>query len=365
MKQQDVLIIGGGLIGLMMARELCMSALKVRLIDRAATPAAASWAAGGILSSLEPWHEPEPVLQLGQWSHAAYAQLAAELQRTTGIDPGYRVSGMLILPPFDRQRIQYWAKQYQQPLEELEQNALQVAEPALAEIFESALLLPAVAQIRNPRLLRALLTDLARRGMTLEFGRAASRLLLEQGRCVGALVAGERVYAEHVIVCAGVWSSDLLTDLPPLRPVKGQILAYHLPPDRLRHIVLRRLRYLIPRADGLILAGSTLEETGFDATATPEAAAVLHEHACQLLPELNNHEPSLHWTGLRPATADGLPLIGPHSDIAGLYLNTGHFRNGILLAPASARLLADILLGREAIVPPMPYAPERLLVNAK
>lgn len=364
MKTCDAVIIGGGLVGLMTARELIAAGMKVKLFDRSDTPHAASWAGGGILSPLQPWQEPEPVLRLAQWSQAVYARLANELAEVTGTDPGYRLSGMLMLDTSDPETIHHWADRYQQPIEVLTRGELRAAEPALSGSFESAILLPAVAQIRNPRLLRALISELGQRGVMLEYGRAVERLLIEARRCTGVMVDGERHAAEHVIICAGAWSSALLPDMPVLRPVKGQILAYRLPPDRLRHLVLHHLRYLIPRADGLVLAGSTLEEAGFDTAATAEAATSLQAHARQLLPELAGQAPSLHWTGLRPATSDGLPLIGRHADIAGLYLNTGHFRNGILLAPASARLLADLLLQREPVVPPAPYAPTRVLTQA-
>jgi glycine oxidase len=218
--------------------------------------------------------------------------------------------------------------------------------------------MPDIANVRNPRLLRALGESLRRLGVIVH----------EQADVVGWRHAGGRVEslltrdgrsfsAGNFVVCGGAWSSVLLNDVTPLpvRPVRGQMLLFRLPAGELPCIVLAEGRYVIPRRDGHVLCGSTLEESGFDVTTTAVAKASLMASAARLWPALQGQAPLAHWAGLRPAAPEGIPFIGPVPEYANLWVNAGQFRNGLVLAPASARLLADQLLGRQPGIDPAPY----------
>lgn len=362
MKAPDVIIVGAGLNGLLTARECLAAGLRVSVIDRdtAATPA--SWAAGGILSPLAPWHEPESTLAMARAGQALYPGLVEALYNETGIDMGYFACGMLVLAPENADEISTWAESHGEPCEPLHGDQLSRAEPALAAEFTHGLLLKGVYQIRNPRLLKALYQSLQADSANI-IQADEVRLLVEGNRCQGVEADGVPHSSARVVLAAGAWSGQLLGDIGPqmpVRPMRGQMLAYEANAGMLRHILLHQRHYLVPRQDGLILAGSTVEDVGFDTETTAAAAQDLHAMAGRLLPALADQSAIHHWAGLRPATPDGLPYVGAHPAVSGLYLNYGHFRNGVLQAPASARLLMDIMLGREPSLPAAWYAPARI-----
>ena len=359
----DVIIVGAGLNGLLTARECVAAGMRVTIVDRSAAAAPASWAAGGILSPLEPWREPETTLAMARAGQALYPYLVESLQAETGIDLGYFACGMLVLAPENTAEIMAWAESHGEHCVPLEAGQLTEREPGLADEFLHGLLLPDVYQIRNPRLLKALHQSLQQDGVMFMSAGEAVTLRIESDRCQGVMVDGTEYDAGRVVLAAGAWSSQLLGNLQPqlpVRPMRGQMLAYEADAGMLGHILLRQRHYLVPRRDGLILAGSTVEDVGFDTATTDAAAQNLHAMGCRLLPALADRRAVHHWAGLRPATPDGLPYVGAHPAVAGLYLNYGHFRNGVLQAPASARLVTDIMAGRDAALPPNWYAPERM-----
>jgi glycine oxidase len=165
--------------------------------------------------------------------------------------------------------------------------------------------------------------------------------------------------ATNVVIASGAWSSRVMQSAGlalEVEPVRGQMIMFETIPGLLRHIIMHGKHYLIPRQNGLLLAGSTLEYTGYKKETTDEAHNMLLEVALDLVPALSSYPVIKHWAGLRPGTAAGVPYIGEHPRIKGLYLNTGHFRNGVVMAPASARLLADCILGRDSFTSLEPYA---------
>jgi glycine oxidase len=169
--------------------------------------------------------------------------------------------------------------------------------------------------------------------------------------------------ADRVVVCTGAWTAELLAKLgrkPDIRPVRGQMILFYAKPGQIRHLTLYRERYVIPRRDGRVLIGSTLEDAGFDKRTTAEAKEELYRIATAMFPLLKRTPIEDHWAGLRPGSPSGIPYIGPYPGAEGLYVNAGHFRNGLVTGPASARLLADLLLGRDAILPPSAYALEAM-----
>jgi glycine oxidase len=230
----------------------------------------------------------------------------------------------------------------------------------LAPGFRQGLWMPAMANIRNPRLIRALRAWLAASPLvSLREGVAVAALRCEGAHCAGIMLeGGEQLSADAVVVAGGAWTAGLLAALGqalPVRPIQGQMIIYKAAPGALPCMVMAAGRYLIPRRDGHVLCGSTLEDVGFDKHITAAALASLRASAEALWPGLRGLEPVAHWAGLRPASPNGIPFIGRVSGLDNLWVNAGQFRNGLVLAPASARLLADLMLGRAPALDPAPY----------
>ena len=363
MGRADVLVIGAGINGLLTALELRRAGAAVRVLDRGPAGRGASWAGGGILSPLHPWRYPEAVTALARWSQARWPALAAELREASGVDPEWWRCGLLVLglDGDERAAARGWCGR--QGLAALDADAVAVPERARClaeEVLEpEALWLPDIAQVRNPRLVRALRGAALAAGVELAEGRAAEALEVRGGRVRGVRTAAGREEAGAVLVTAGAWSAGLFPPglrAPRVEPVRGQMLAWPPGAAALETIVLRGGHYLIPRRDGRILCGSTVERAGLDAATTEAGRAELARAAAALCPALGRAAPDAHWAGLRPAAPGGVPYIGPHPDAEGLFLNVGQYRNGVVLAPASARLAADFLLGRAPTLDPTPYA---------
>lgn len=355
-----ILIVGGGAIGLLSARLLAEVGVEVCLLDQGALGGEASWAGGGIVSPLYPWRYRPAVTALAHWSQDFYPQLGGQLLHDTGIDPEVYVTGLYWLDQEEAAPLA-WAAREGRPMQSVPIEAVYRAVPALARSFSRALHMPGVANVRNPRLVRALRAALGQMpNVTVHEQCTVSGFIREGERICGVHTSIGEMRADRVVVAAGAWSGELLRSLGialPVEPVKGQMILYKCTEDFLTSIVLANGRYAIPRRDGHILVGSTLEHVGFDKTPTEEALASLKASAVGLLPALADAEVVGHWAGLRPGSPHGIPFIGPVPGCEGLWLNCGHFRNGLVLAPASCQLLADLLLGREPIVDPAPYAP--------
>ena len=255
---QDVLIIGGGVIGMMTAWQLAEAGCSVTLVERLRCGEEASWAGGGIVSPLYPWRYSEPVSSLSRYAEHEYPQLAARLFEETGIDPEYRQKGLLYLRVDDGDRAFDWAHRFDKPLEAVGADAIYAKEPWLVEGIEAGLWMPTLGSIRNPRLcqaLRARLLTLSR--VTLEEGLAVEGVCVEQGRVAGVETSRGRFTADQVVLCGGAWSGVLLDRLDmvlPVRPVKGQMMLFRTPPmakgrQLLERVVLADGRYLIPRGD--------------------------------------------------------------------------------------------------------------------
>jgi len=309
----DILIVGAGIAGLLTARELALAGARVTILERNEFPGReSSWAGGGILSPLYPWRYPDSVTRLSRWSQRIYPELCAELRDATGIDPQCLRSGLFIHAPKE-----------------------------LTEAHE----FPDIAQVRNPRLVKSLLADLERRGVRIHAGTPVEHLEAStESRPV--LIAGGRRW--HRLL-------ESLQPAPRIRPVRGQMLLFRTRPGLIRHMMLEENRYIIPRKDGRVLFGSTLEETGFEKQTTQAARRELHKIAVSRFPILADFPIEAHWAGLRPGSPGGIPYIGRHPGQEHLFINAGHYRNGVVLGPASARLVAELVLGREPILDPAFY----------
>lgn len=358
----DTLIIGGGIIGLLTARELAAAGLRVTLIERGETGREASWAGGGILSPLYPWRCPEALSVLARWSQRNYPRLCDEFAEASGIDPELTVNGLLILDAEERDQVLAWALHQGTEVQLIPGARLREEVPELLARPPAALLLPAVANVRNPRLLQAARRALDGR-IRLRQDEEVLEILSADGRVTGVRTSRGLIPAERVVVSAGAWTARLLERItdhtehrPDIEPVRGQMLLFAARPGQVRYTTLCRDAYLIPRRDGRVLAGSTLERVGFAKDITSEAREGLYRAAIELYPSLAQAPIEAQWAGLRPASPNGIPYVGPHPELRGLYVNAGHFRNGLVTGPASARLLADLILGREPITDPAPYA---------
>lgn len=353
-----VLIAGGGIIGMLSALEFVDAGHEVVITDKAAMGREASWAGGGIVSPLYPWRYPPAVTALATQAQGLYPILAQRLRQATGIDPELNPCGMLMLDADDHRDAIVWAGQYGRRLEILNQAALARMGEGLGK-FERGLWLPEVANIRNPRLLQALRRALLLQGVEFREGEAGKAWRVAQGRVTGLLTeVGDVLEADHYVVAAGAWSAGLLAGTVPgiaVKPVRGQMILFHAPDVPLPSILLHAGHYVIPRRDGHILCGSTLEDVGFDKETTLEARRQLTAVAESLVPGLRGRTLAGHWAGLRPGSPNGIPFIGRAPGYENLWVNTGHYRNGLVLAPASAGLLADLILAREPRLSPQPY----------
>ena len=358
-------------MGLLTARELRRAGASVTVVERGATGQESSWAGGGILSSLYPWRDPQAVTALIRWSQEHYPLLARRLADETGLDVEWLQNGLMVLDADEQTYALTWARQSGAKLNLINRAEMLQHEPQLgATTVTEALWLPDIAQVRNPRLLKALRQSLLASGVVIKEHAEINGLITSRaGHIEGVETASGSIMASKVVVTAGAWSDSLLkniefySQLSQVVPVRGQMILFRAIPELVTRIVVHKDHYIIPRRDGRVLAGSTVEYAGFDKSTTEYALTQLREMALALVPELSHYEIEHHWAGLRPGLAlarGGVPYIGEHPGVAGLFVNTGHFRNGVVMAPASARLLADIIFERTPIIDPAPYRMDAL-----
>lgn len=354
----DVVVIGGGVIGMMSAHALRLAGADVMLIERGVFGGESSWAGGGILSALVPWEADTAVNRLILWGQRHYHAIAEALAQQSGIDPQWLQSGMVVVGDRHRALAPPWSAASGFALETLEVRQLEALVPNLV-VTESACHLPQIAQIRNPRLIKALHHSLTQLGVDLRERCEVAGFEKHQGRLTAVKTRSGDIAADRFVLTAGAWSGTLLAEplLERIKPIRGQMLLYRASADLLTHIVVSDECYLVPRQDGHILVGSTVEDVGFDRSTTMSALQHLSRCAQRLLPVLAEVPLVGHWSGLRPGGGNGVPLIGRLAPYDNLFVNSGHFRNGIAMAPASAQLLVDVMLQRTPSIDPQPYQP--------
>jgi glycine oxidase len=355
----DITLIGGGVIGLLTAREFCLAGATVMIIEKNLLGQEASWAGGGILLPLYPWRQADAITRLVIQSLKLYPELTSQLAAETGIDPEWNPCGLLITKNPDITEAINWCR--------INNISFQKADADFFKTLntkpDNPLWLPEIAQARNPRLIKSLKQDLMNKGVIIREQCELKTLTVDKNRINAIHTTTGDFTVNELIISAGAWTGKLFRELfpvlggkaPKIMPVKGQMLLFAATPEILPYMVLDEDQYLIPRRDGKILAGSTVELNDFDKTTSTEARDRLADFALNLMPSLKHFPLIKHWAGLRPGTEHGVPYIDKHPEIVNLGINAGHFRNGLAMGPASARLMVDLVLNRRPAIAPEPY----------
>lgn len=342
------IVIGAGITGLLCARSLARAGRRVILIEKdQANTIRASWAGGGMAIPLYPWRTAPEILTLMQRAYALYPPLIEELRIETGIDSEWYVSGLLMLEGDEYTQAAQWAHDYQFPLQRVEPAQMQRLVPSLRQVNSPGIWLPTMAQLRNPRLLQALALSIQQDSNIRCIEGEVQNWIEKNNKIVGVQTSVGDVAAEEIVVAAGAWSGLLLNKLFPefaVFPVRGQMLLWQAPAQLLPCMVLNQGRYLIPRQDGYILAGSSMEYVDFDTGTTKEVYTELYQMAVSLIPSLAHYPVVKQWAGLRPGSAQGIPQIGRLTGWDNIWVNTGHFRNGLLMAVATNEILINEML---------------------
>jgi len=353
----DIAIIGGGVIGTSIAFELAAEKLRVLVLDRQQPGQEASWAAAGMLSPAPDSERDAALVPLRRESLRLYPEFAARIEDASGQSIGYEREGTLGLfsgPRGEHERNQRVSecKRWGITAEAVAIKTARAWENRIGQTALAAAWMPEEGRIEPRLLMGAVIAAAQNRGVEFRENCPVTRLLTEQGRCEGIVAGNEKISAGHVILAAGCFSNEIGGDgqsrLPyvPTRPVRGQMVALRPNGFRLRRVLRSERGYLVPRRDGQIVAGSTSEEAGFDKSVTAEGIRQILDRALELVPSLGGAEIAETWSGLRPGTPDDLPILGP-APMGGLLIATGHYRNGILLAAITAKLMREwITMGR-------------------
>jgi glycine oxidase len=349
----DVLILGGGVIGLSAAWFLTEAGVRVMIVDKGDFGQQASWAGAGIISPGNPARTHTAMDQLRARSAALYPELSRTLRELTGIDNGYFVCGGLeLITSAEDVAHDEWRSEGI-AFHELTGDELRCRYPYLAPGLERAYFLPDLAQVRNPRHVKALKAACASRGVQMRPGCLVRRLVRNGGRIDAVETEQGRLTAGRYLIATGAWTDALLGPLglqPGIRPVRGQIALLNTGTAERRPVLLRGKQYLVPRGDGRLLAGSTEEDAGFDARPTAGAIADLLRFAAALVPALADATVERCWAGLRPGSPDGKPFLGVVPGVENLFVAAGHFRAGIQLSPATALVMKEVILGEKPTI---------------
>jgi len=347
MKKFDVAIAGGGVIGGAIALELARAGLRVGVFDRQQPGQEASWASAGILSPAPENPGMIAIVPLGKASLSLYPEFIARVEEISGKSAGFRPKGTLeALFSQDAKAelstiiaLHHGLGLKAEPLRAEDAREL---EPALSAELEAAVLRPDEASVDNRALTSAVLEAAERSGAEFFPGNGAREIWHAGKRCAGLVVQNENVEAKWTIIAAGCFSAAIkdAAAYAPVRPVKGQMAALRAEDLMIERVLWSDKIYLVPRNDGRIIAGATVERVGFDKRTTAGGIQKILSAAIELAPGLANARVEETWAGLRPDSPDHLPILGP-TDVEGLLMATGHFRSGILLTPITARLVRE------------------------
>ena len=370
MQSPDVLIAGGGLIGCAIARELARRGLRVLLLDRQEPGQEASWAAAGMLTPDAESVEEQALVSLGTASLGLYPEFIEQIEGETAMKTGYRREGALEVFFGDgaEERLHEWLTAVRRAgfrPEPLGAAELRRAEPALAADAAAGALLAEDGSVDNRLLTQAVAEAARRAGAEIRAGEGVARLVREGGRVTGVETRRGKIAAARVVLAAGCFTAQIegAERYAPTLPARGQMAALRPAIAPLRRVV-RGPSYLVPRDDGRLLIGATVERVGFEKAVTAAGIGRLLGDAVRMVPALAAAPVVETWSGLRPDTPDHLPILGP-VDVEGLWLATGHYRNGILLAPATARALGEWIVEGRTSLPVEGFSPLRFSAGAR
>ena len=298
-----MIIIGGGIIGMLTARELHNAGVDVLVIERGPLGGESSWAGGGIISPLYPWRYSKSVNQLAEISKTIYPALAQQLQHESGIDCELITSGLLFTDLNERQQAESWARAWSIEMQTItDAQQIHEIEPEVSTAIDSGLWLPDIMQIRNPKLVKAMKGSFDTLGIKYCEHAPVQELVIEAGVIKGVKTTAGTYTADKVVIASGAWSSGFIKHEKnvAVEPIKGQMIMFKGEPGLIRRMVLSSGHYIIPRKDGRVLAGSTLERTGFNKTITEDATVELRRAAVEIIPALADMEIERQWAGLRP-----------------------------------------------------------------
>jgi len=352
-KTYDIVIIGGGVIGLSIARKLRKKGNeRILLLEKGDVGREASWAAAGILAPQVEADKDGDFFRLCYESNQMYPEFAAELLKETGIDIELDRRGTLYVAFDETSEKEFdtrfgWQSAAGLSIEQMDRKQVIDLEPSVSDNVRSGLFFPDDGQVENRKLVDSLAAFARSNDIEIQQGIEVYRILVDHGRIKGVKTTHGPASAAIVIIATGAWTSLIKlgeSDLPvDVKPIRGQMISYQNTKVNIRHVMFSRRGYLVPRVDGRLLAGATVEEVGFDRSTTTEGLLSLKEIAAEIVPALYDEPIVDHWAGLRPFAKGGMPVIGQALGVKGLFIATGHFRNGILLAPITAELIVDAI----------------------
>jgi glycine oxidase len=360
----DVVIIGGGVIGLSIARALARRGVRdVCLVERSGLGAEASSAAGGMLLPQVEADGHDDFFALACRSRDLYPSLAVELRDETGIDVELDTTGTLYLALNEQdyediEQRYHWQTRAGLAVELLTSAAARELEPCISEATFGALRFPNDIQVENRRLIAALANSVNALGVTTLTETTVEGLVIDGHRITAVQTSRGDLSCRTAVLAAGTWSSFICPN-PAITPVRGQMVCLESKPQLTRHVIFSPRGYLVPRQDGRLLAGSTSENAGFAKRVTAGGVAMIMRQALEIAPAVANLPIVDMWAGLRPRAADGLPVLGPCGEIDGLFYATGHYRNGILLAPLTGELISEAIVAGKTSPLLAPFSPDR------
>jgi glycine oxidase len=370
-EQADAVVIGAGVIGCAIAWRLGQAGMRVVVVERGRVGGESSHAAAGMLAPLVEAEREDDFFNLTVAGLAIYADFARELKSSSGVDIEYRDEGTLYLAlsDEDEEEIERRWRRLKAPgskIKRLNAGCALKLEPLLNRALRFALKFPGDHQVDNRRLMTALRTAAQNAAVEFRTHTEARELLIEnvagRNRIVGAMTARGEVRAGTVVIAAGSWSSLLRcgeSTLFEVEPVRGQMVAIEAPAPALRHVVYSRRGYLVPRLSGYLIAGSTIERAGYDKRVTAGGMASIIKSAVEIMPCVADQAITETWAGLRPHAPDDLPILGADPRVEGLIYATGHYRNGILLAPITAQAISELIIKGESHINLAPFSVAR------
>ena len=331
---KKIAIIGGGIIGCLTAIKLKESGFEVLVVDKHEIGKESSWAGAGILFPLMPWNYKPKVYDLCRLASSFYENFSKKLYDSTGIDPEYRKTGMTLIPPYRKDDVIKWANSKNLPFRET--------------FFRNSesIYFPSIAQIRSPRLMKSIKLFMKKMEIQIIENMELAEIHHKEGVVKKwPTKINSFIVADYYVITSGAWTSNLKDNYKSkIYPIRGQMIQYKESSLRIENILYSNDFYILQRKDGVIIAGSTIEEVGFDETVTIEKKEVLMRKAEALIPTLANIQVENHWAGFRPGTKENIPFIQKDDDYENVFVNSGHFRYGLTMAPQSAEKLNEILI---------------------